>query len=85
MDYFIIAVTTISGLCFHWWLYVRIKRWMDRDFALSLVSKEPEQQAYILKQLELAKQQKIPRKALNQWLTQAAQQAPTIPNEKGQS
>lgn len=36
MDYFIIAVTTLAGLYFHGWLYVRIKRWMDRDLALSL-------------------------------------------------
>ena len=36
MDYFIIFVTTVAGLYFHWWLYVRIKRWMDRDLALSL-------------------------------------------------
>lgn len=36
MDYFIIVVTTLAGLYFHWWLYVRIKRWMDRDLALSL-------------------------------------------------
>lgn len=36
MDYFIIVVTTVAGLYFHWWLYVRIKRWMDRDLALAL-------------------------------------------------
>ncbi|MDF9777241.1 hypothetical protein OKW11_004198 [Pseudomonas baetica] len=33
MDYFIIVVMTVAGLYFHWWLYVRIKRWMDRDLA----------------------------------------------------
>ncbi len=31
MDYFIIVVTTVAGLYFHGWLYLRIKRWMDRD------------------------------------------------------
>jgi hypothetical protein len=40
MDYFIIVVTTVAGLYFHWWLYVRIKRWMDRDLALSLAGKD---------------------------------------------
>ena len=29
MDYFIVAITGVAGLYFHWWLYVRIKRWMD--------------------------------------------------------
>lgn len=40
MDYFIIVVTTVAGLYFHWWLYVRIKRWMDRDLALALAGKD---------------------------------------------
>ena len=38
MDYFIIFITTAAGLYFHGWLYVRIKRWMDRDLALSLAA-----------------------------------------------
>ena len=41
MDYFIIAATTVAGLYFHWWLYVRIKRWSDRDLALSLAGSDP--------------------------------------------
>lgn len=40
MDYFIIVVTSVAGLYFHWWLYVRIKRWMDRDLALALAGKD---------------------------------------------
>ena len=36
MDYFIVVVTTVAGLYFHGWLYVRMRRWMDRDLALSL-------------------------------------------------
>ena len=27
MDYLIIAIATLSGLYFHWWLFVRIRRW----------------------------------------------------------
>ncbi len=38
MDYFIIVVTTLAGLYFHGWLYLRIKRWVDRDLALSLAA-----------------------------------------------
>lgn len=40
MDYFIIVAVTVAGLYFHWWLYVRIKRWMDRDLALSLAGQD---------------------------------------------
>ena len=36
MDYFIVAVLTLTAIYFHWWLYVRFKRWGDRDLALSM-------------------------------------------------
>jgi len=48
MDYLIIFVTTVAGLYFHWWLYVRIKRWMDRDLALSLAGKDEDKRAFML-------------------------------------
>lgn len=39
MDYFIVVIVTATGLYFHWWLYVRMRRWMDRDLALSLAGR----------------------------------------------
>ena len=72
MDYFIIVVTTAAGLYFHWWLYVRIKRWMDRDLALSLAGKDEGKRAFMLKRLEQAQAQKIKRRDLPQWLEAAA-------------
>ena len=72
MDYFIIVVTTVAGLYFHWWLYVRIKRWMDRDLALSLAGKDEGKRAYMLEQLASARAQKIKRRDLPQWLNAAA-------------
>ena len=62
MDYFIIVVTTVAGLYFHWWLYVRIKRWMDRDLALSLAGKDQQKRAFMLQQLANAQTQKIKRR-----------------------
>ena len=59
MDYFIIVVTTAAGLYFHWWLYVRIKRWMDRDLALSLAGKNEDKRTFMLEQLANAQTQKI--------------------------
>ena len=41
MDYFIVVITSVAGLYFHWWMYVRIKRWVDRDLALSLAGDSP--------------------------------------------
>ncbi|EJL94917.1 hypothetical protein PMI18_05510 [Pseudomonas sp. GM102] len=72
MDYFIIVVTTVAGLYFHWWLYVRIKRWMDRDLALSLAGIDEQKRAFMLQQLANAQTQKIKRRDLPQWLAAAA-------------
>lgn len=72
MDYFIIVVTTVAGLYFHWWLYRRIKRWMDRDLALSLAEGNEGKKAFMLQQLANAHQQKVKRRDLPQWLESAA-------------
>ena len=72
MDYFIIVVTTVAGLYFHGWLYVRIKRWMDRDLALSLAGKDERKRDYMLEQLANAQAQKIKRRDLSKWLETAA-------------
>lgn len=76
MDYFIIVVTTAAGLYFHWWIYWRIRRWMDRDLALSLAGPDPARRDFMLQQLAEAKRQKIPRKALPAWLEDAAKNLP---------
>ncbi|WP_043311798.1 hypothetical protein [Pseudomonas sp. ML96] len=72
MDYFIVAVTTLAGLYFHWWLYVRIRRWMDRDLALSIAAGDPAMSDYMLERLAEAKAQGIRRGQLEDWLHQAA-------------
>lgn len=72
MDYFIVVVVTVTGLYFHWWLYVRMRRWMDRDLALSLAGEDPTKRAYMLECLEQARKQKIKRKALSAWLERQA-------------
>ena len=72
MDYFIIAVTTLAGLYFHGWLYVRIKRWMDRDLALSLAGDDEHKRVFMLQRLDSARAQKVKRKELAAWLERAA-------------
>ena len=76
MDYFIIIVTTVAGLYFHWWLYVRIKRWMDRDLALALAEGDEGKKAFMLQQLANAQAQGIKRRDLPQWLKAAAASYP---------
>ena len=72
MDYFIVFITTAAGLYFHWWIYVRIKRWMDRDQALALGGTDSEKRAYMLQRLAQAKASGIKRRDLPHWLEQAA-------------
>ncbi|UVK89658.1 hypothetical protein LOY52_06190 [Pseudomonas sp. B21-051] len=72
MDYLIIFVTTVAGLYFHWWLYVRIKRWMDRDLALSLAGRDEDKRAFMLERLADARVRRIKRRDLPQWLEAAA-------------
>ncbi|OPA93625.1 30S ribosomal protein S3 [Pseudomonas fluorescens] len=74
MDYFIIVVTTLAGLYFHGWLYLRIKRWVDRDLALSMAGGDPLKRAFMLQQLEQARVLNIKRGDLTNWLKNAAQQ-----------
>lgn len=74
MDYFIIVATTAAGLYFHWWLYRRIKRWVDRDLALSLAGNDQHKRIFMLQQLDRAKAEKVKRKDLPQWLQDAARQ-----------
>ena len=74
MDYFIIVVTTVAGLYFHGWLYLRIRRWIDRDLALSLAGSDLHKRAFMLQQLEKARTLKINRRELPDWLKNAAQQ-----------
>lgn len=72
MDYFIIFIATASGLYFHWWLYVRIKRWADRDLALSMADSDPRKRAFMLQKLEQARAERIKRTDLENWLQRAA-------------
>ncbi|MBC3386688.1 hypothetical protein [Pseudomonas sp. SWRI179] len=86
MDYFIIVLTTVAGLYFHGWLYVRIKRWMDRDLALSLAGQDELKKTYMLQQLTRAREQGIKRRDLPQWLqTAAADYPPKAPGARESS
>lgn len=76
MDYFIVAIATLSGLYFHVWIYLRIRRWTERDLALSMARGEPAMQAYMLERLAAARSAGIRRRQLEGWLQQAARDYP---------
>lgn len=72
MSIAIIVVISVSGFYFHWWLYVRIKRWVNRDLALSMAGSDPAKREYMLAQLAEAERQKIGKKELADWLKSQA-------------
>jgi hypothetical protein len=74
MDYFIVFITTVTGLYFHWWLYKRIQRWTDRDLALSFAGDDQAKRSYMLERLQQAYAERVRRKTLATWLEQAAAQ-----------
>ncbi len=68
MDYFIITVITLAGLVFHAWLFVRFRRWADRDLALSLAGNDPKKREWALQRLAAARDARVKRKDLQTWL-----------------
>lgn len=76
MDYFIIAVLTFTAIYFHWWLYVRFKRWGDRDLALSMAGEDTAKKAYMLEHLAQAQSQKLKGAQLQAWLERVAADYP---------
>ncbi|MCY1561270.1 hypothetical protein D9M68_985030 [compost metagenome] len=49
-----------------------MRRWMDRDLALSLAGADPEKRAFMLERLAQARQEKVGRKQLAGWLEREA-------------
>lgn len=76
MDYFIVAFLTFTAIYFHWWLYVRFKRWGDRDLALSMAGDDGAKKSYMLERLAQAHNQKLKGAALQAWLEKAASEYP---------
>lgn len=76
MSIAIIVVVSVSGVYFHWWLHVRIKRWVNRDLALSMAADNPAMRDYMLQKLAEAEQQKVAKKDLPGWLQAAADAYP---------
>lgn len=68
MDYFIITIVTLAGLVFHAWLFIRFRRWADRDLALSLAGDDPQMRTWVLQRLSAAKNARVKRKDLQAWL-----------------
>ncbi len=72
MGYFIVSITTVVVIALHVGLYWKIRRWMDRDLALSLAGEDVSKQSHMLVKLEEARRTGVKRRDLPAWLQQAA-------------
>ena len=70
----IIVIATVTALLFKFILFRKISRWMDQDLIKGLAAGDQEKQAYLTRQLEQMRQDKVKRKVQHQRLTELAQQ-----------
>ena len=72
LDYVIVAVVSALAIAMHVVLYMLIRRWMDRDLALSFAGEDPGKRDYMLQRLQQAKDEGVKRRELPAWLARAA-------------
>lgn len=77
--YVVVFVTTLVVVALHLGLYWKIRRWMDRDLALSFAGDDAEKAAWLLQKLEQARAEGVRRRDLPGWLEQAAADYPGKP------
>ena len=85
VDYLIVAAITIPAIALHVGLYLVIRRWMDRDLALSLAGEDPARRDYMLERLAQARREGVRRRDLPDWLRRQAAACPAEPARVPQS
>ncbi|MDH7453173.1 hypothetical protein QF205_08855 [Luteimonas composti] len=73
MDVAIVAVVSGLALALHLVLFLLIRRWMDRDLALSFAGEDAGMRAYMLDSLATARRERVGRRALPDWLRARAE------------
>ena len=73
LDYVIVAVVSARAIAMHVVLYVLIRRWMDRDLALSFAGEDEAKRDYMRACLERAKREGVRRRDLPDWLQRQAE------------
>ncbi|AKC88230.1 30S ribosomal protein S3 [Pseudoxanthomonas suwonensis] len=72
MDYLIVAAVTVPALALHVVLYLLVRRWMDRDLALSLAGEDSGKRAWMLERLAQSRRERVRRRDLPAWLEREA-------------
>ena len=73
LDYVIVAVVSARAIAMHVVLYVLIRRWMDRDLALSFAGEDEAKRDYMRACLQRAKREGVRRRDLPDWLQRQAE------------
>ena len=73
LDYVIVAVVSALAIAMHVVLYVLIRRWVDRDLALSFAGEDEAKRDYMRACLERAKREGVRRRDLPDWLQRQAE------------
>lgn len=71
-DYVVVAVVSTLAIALHVVLFVLIRRWMDRDLALSFGGDDPLKRDWMLGQLVCARREGVRRRDLPAWLERAS-------------
>ncbi len=75
-DIAVIALVCVLALALHVVLFVLVRRWMDRDLALSFAGADADRRAWMLARLRQAKRQRVRRRELPAWLERAVAEYP---------
>lgn len=68
----IIVIATVTAIAFKWFLFRRIRRWMDADLIKGLAGDNPAKLAYLQTQLTQLQDASTPRATLHEKLEQLA-------------
>lgn len=75
-DIAIVALVSALAIALHVVLFVLIRRWMDRDLALSFAGDDANRRDYMRQCLQRARREKVKRRDLPAWLERAAADYP---------
>ena len=75
-DIAIVALVSALAIALHVVLFVLIRRWMDRDLALSFAEDDANRRDYMRQCLQRARREKVKHRDLPAWLERAAADYP---------
>lgn len=72
LDLVIIAIATLTAIAFKWFLFRRIRGWMDQDLIKGLAAGDSAKLQYLQQEYQRLSAEKLPRNQLHDTLTELA-------------